>query len=146
MAKSAAGITTLAAKNLKVEGGKQYARIYDGAGLFLRCTKRGAKVWRFRFKNSEGKERWLTLGEFPAMTVKEARQEAGEYHNKVMQGIDPKLEMERKQIETQERGTFHEAALRWLDHSRHRLDGANLYHCQHLVGCRCKTHDRTPAH
>ena len=110
MARRSKGITEAAIRNLKAPEGKRPTRIYDSNGLFLFRTK-SRRVWKLRYK-LDGRERWLILGEYPAMGIRQARAEAGKIHNKLLAGIDPKLEAIAQKVVT-----FEEVALRWLAHS-----------------------------
>ncbi len=110
MARRARGITEAAIRNMRKPEGKRPARIYDGGGLFLYRTKK-RRVWKLRY-SWHGQERWLTLGEYPAMGLKAARVKAGCIHNGLLQGIDPKPEQPRAQATT-----FENVARRWLDHA-----------------------------
>ncbi len=62
MAKAAKGITAVAITNMKRPKKGRAARLYDGHGLFF---FRGVHkdVWKLRYKDSAGKEKWRTLGE-----------------------------------------------------------------------------------
>jgi integrase len=58
------------------------------AGLALRCTERGAKSFLV-ITNFHGKQRWVTLGRYPVLGLKEARDRAREVLAKVGRGEDP---------------------------------------------------------
>jgi integrase len=64
----------------------------DGGGLYLRVT-RGAdgslnRAWLYRFA-STGRERWMGLGAYPDVTLKEAREQADDARRLRRRGIDP---------------------------------------------------------
>ena len=64
----------------------------DGGGLYLRVT-RGAdgslnRAWLYRFA-SNGRERWMGLGAYPDVTLKEARERADDARRLRRRGIDP---------------------------------------------------------
>jgi integrase len=88
-------------KNLKPEPGKKVTRHYDGNGLFLFITDKGQKWWRFKFSFA-GKEGMLSLGTFPAVSLKDARQQATECKDMIKQGINPAEN--RKATKAAERG------------------------------------------
>lgn len=50
-------------------------RVSDGNGLYLRVYKSGRKAFQVRL-DEDGKTRWVTLGTFPDMPLKEARRAA----------------------------------------------------------------------
>ena len=47
-------------------------RLLDGNGLYLYVPVSGKKVWQLRYK-IDGKEKILTVGKYPLMTLQEAR-------------------------------------------------------------------------
>ncbi|MBO3639819.1 tyrosine-type recombinase/integrase [Acinetobacter soli] len=67
---------------------KDYS-LYDGHGLILFIRKSGSKVWRFKFKRSNGKDGLMTLGNFPALSLKAARDKRRELEELIANGIDP---------------------------------------------------------
>lgn len=56
--------------NLSAE--KNRYHITEGNGFCLRVSPKGTKTWFYRYKFG-GKEKWLTIGNFPVMGVAEAR-------------------------------------------------------------------------
>jgi len=107
-------LSATAIRNMKQPtSGERYTRRYDGGGLFAYIMKRGTRPWKLRYTDPAGKERWLTLGEFPAMTLEQARLAACEIRNKLAKGLDPKIEIRQ----AAELPNFQEAAQRWLDHA-----------------------------
>lgn len=70
-------------------------RYGDGAGLMLdvRADAAGqvnARNWTMRFTSpATGKARWMGLGQYPAVTLGDARQAAGEARKLISQGVDP---------------------------------------------------------
>jgi integrase len=69
-------------------------------GFILRHRTGGALVWLVRYQRN-GKPVWLTLGEYPAMTLDQAHEAHGEVRKQLAQGLDPKIERERLRIERQ---------------------------------------------
>lgn len=70
------------------------AWLWDGgtrgiSGLGLRVTPAGCKTFVFRYRNGHGTQRMMKLGRFPALTVDQARELAGECANAVAKGKDP---------------------------------------------------------
>ena len=64
----------------------------DGGGLYLRVTTGGDgslnRAWLYRFA-STGRERWMGLGAYPDVTLKEARERADDARRLRRQGVDP---------------------------------------------------------
>ena len=48
-------------------------KLYDEAGLFIQVTPSGGKWWRFKYRY-DGKEKLLSLGTFPDVSLADARQ------------------------------------------------------------------------
>jgi len=58
-------------------------------GLSLRITATDVRSWTFFYRDKTGRQKRLTLGRFPAVTLADARDLAKEARNKVAKGIDP---------------------------------------------------------
>jgi len=67
---------------------KDYS-LYDGHGLILFIRKSGSKVWRYKYKRVTGKDGLMTLGNFPALSLKAARDKRRELEGLLANGIDP---------------------------------------------------------
>ena len=76
-------------KAIKPTGKQQ--KIADGNGLVLLVMTNGSKVWRYRYRYN-GVEKMLSLGKYPAVTLKEARAERERVSGLLAQGIDPSTE------------------------------------------------------
>lgn len=66
-------------------------RLADGKGLFLQVTQAGGKWWRFRYFFG-GKEKMISFGTYPDISLAEARGRRHEARNQVANGIDPGTE------------------------------------------------------
>lgn len=75
----------------------QPGRYQDRHGLQLKVTPSGTKSWVFRYQMN-GKRHDMGLGQYPAVSLSEARKAAMELRVKITNGIDP-LE-ERKKVES----------------------------------------------
>ncbi len=76
---------------------KQY-RLADGNGLTLLVKPNGSKLWqhRYRFLN---KEKLLSLGQYPLVGIKEAREKCLEAKRLLSEGIDPSVQKQLDKIE-----------------------------------------------
>lgn len=63
-------------------------KLYDERGLFLIVTPVGGKWWRFRFK-FDGKEKLLSLGTYPDVSLKDARERRDEARKLLANGVNP---------------------------------------------------------
>jgi hypothetical protein len=67
---------------------KDYS-LYDGQGLILFVRKSGSKVWRYKYKRANGKDGLMTLGSYPALSLRAARDKRRSYEQLLVQDIDP---------------------------------------------------------
>lgn len=63
-------------------------KITDGDGLFLLVTPAGGKWWRFKYRFG-GKEKLLSLGTYPEVSLVDAREKRDAARKQVAAGIDP---------------------------------------------------------
>ena len=77
------------------------AKLFDGGGLYLEVTPAGGKIFRLKYR-IDGKEKTLTIGKYPTVSLVEARQAAENAHRMIAQGQDPSA---MKQQAKQERKT-----------------------------------------
>ncbi len=63
-------------------------KLTDGDGLFLLVTPPGGKWWRFKYR-FEGKEKLLSFGTYPEVSLADARQKRDTARKQVAAGVDP---------------------------------------------------------
>ena len=63
-------------------------KLFDGAGMFLLVMPDGARYWRLKYRFA-GKERALSLGVYPKVSIPEARLLREELRGLLADGIDP---------------------------------------------------------
>lgn len=68
--------------------GERY-EISEASGLALRVSPDGSKRWVWRYRGADGKQKRLTLGSYPAMSLSEARMALGAAQEKLARGGDP---------------------------------------------------------
>jgi len=91
---------------------KEY-KIFDGGGLFVMVTPSGGKLWHFKYRFDK-KEKKLTFGPYPTISLFEARQKRDEARNQLEHGIDPgAVRKAQKQAETEATETFEIIAREW---------------------------------
>ena len=61
---------------------------FDERGLFLFVTPAGGKLWRFKYRFA-GKEKLLTLGSYPDVSLASARNVRDETSKSVAADVDP---------------------------------------------------------
>lgn len=98
-------------------------------GLTFRCTPAGVKSWTFAYKarslNKEGKweskMRRMTLGEYPALGLSEARGAADERRKQLKAGTDPTAERDRERTAQAKPDTpFATICEMYVDHAKER--------------------------
>ena len=68
--------------------GAKPAKLFDERGLFLLVTPAGGKWWRLKYR-FDGKEKLLSLGTYPDVSLKDARERRDNARKKLADGIDP---------------------------------------------------------
>ncbi len=113
MARQVVPLTDTKIKNAKPKD-KNY-KLHDGKGLFIIISKSGGKWWRFKYKFP--KDKVISLGTYPEVGLKEARDKRDEYRKLVANGIDPKSFLENlKKANFATKNTFEFIANEWLIH------------------------------
>ena len=87
---------------------------FDGGGLFLFIPTSGSKLWRMAYR-FEGKSKLLSFGSYPALSLREAREQRDEAKKLLAQGIDPAAHKreEHKASLTAQRDSFQNIAREW---------------------------------
>lgn len=86
-------------------------KLSDGGGLFLLVNPSGSKYWRLKYRIN-GKEKLLSLGVYPQVSLKAAREKRDEIKAFIAQGIDPSIERKRS-VYDGEQETFEKVARQW---------------------------------
>ncbi|UUM20958.1 integrase arm-type DNA-binding domain-containing protein [Mycoavidus sp. SF9855] len=63
-------------------------KLFDGGGLFLWVSPKGAKIWRTAYR-IVGKQQTISFGPYPDVTLAEARAKRDELKAKLREGEDP---------------------------------------------------------
>ena len=101
-------LTDATLKNAKAKD-KPY-KLFDSGGLFVLVHSNGSKYWRFKYR-FEGKEKLLSLGKYPKVKLKEAREAHGKARELLEEGLDPSATYKNKTQLT----TFQAVAEQWLE-------------------------------
>jgi integrase len=86
-------------------------RVADERGLCIEVHPTGARYWRQRYSFG-GKDKMLSLGTYPDVSLIQARERRDEVRAQVAQGIDPSAE--RKAAKDADALTFEAIAREWL--------------------------------
>jgi integrase len=87
MPKTATPLNDTRIKALKPKE-KRYL-IADGGGLSLEVMTSGTKVWRYRYSLHTKQQPLVTIGDYPAISLQDARERARRYAEIVATGISP---------------------------------------------------------
>ena len=79
-------LTDTACKKAKPMGARM--RLYDTGGMYLEIAPAGGKWWRLKYRIAK-KEKLLSLGTYPEITLAEAREKRDEARKLLRDGIDP---------------------------------------------------------
>jgi integrase len=93
-------------------------KVYDEKGLFLLVKPNGARLWRFKYSHA-GAEKLLSLGAYPEVPLKRAREKRDEARSLVADAIDPSAK--RKAEKCAQAHTFAAIADEWLETKRATL-------------------------
>ncbi len=72
-------------------------KLHDEKGLFLIVRPTGGKLWRLKYRFA-GKEQQLTIGTYPEIALKEARERRDAARKVIAEGKDPSTEKKRDKI------------------------------------------------
>ncbi|MCK6432037.1 MAG: integrase arm-type DNA-binding domain-containing protein [Burkholderiaceae bacterium] len=111
----------------KAKPGDKARKMFDGGGLYLELQPSGARWWRLKYRLA-GKEKRLSLGVYPAVSLAEARRRREEARELVAQGVDPSEPRKAEKAEQQRErenmrraaeglpaiGSFEQVAREWL--------------------------------
>ncbi|MDL2279818.1 integrase arm-type DNA-binding domain-containing protein [Desulfovibrio sp. OttesenSCG-928-G11] len=79
-------LTDTAIRSAKPE--KKTQKLFDGGGLYLEVAPSGGKWWRLKYR-FEGREKRISLGVYPDISLKDARRRRDESKKLIARGIDP---------------------------------------------------------
>jgi integrase len=112
--------TTKPLTNTEVKQAKPKAKEYnlaDGQGLYLRAKPNGTKLWLYQYTKPFVRTRTnLSLGSYPALSLKDARKQAEQFNTLLAKDIDPKEERTRIDLESTQAhlNTFQVIADKWF--------------------------------
>lgn len=110
-------ISDIKVRNLKPSD-KPY-KVSDFEGLFVLVKVSGSKSWRFKYR-IDGKEKLLVIGDYPAVSLSQARQARDAAKAQLADGIDPnEAKQEEKRVRLEAKGqTFEKIGAAFLEKQR----------------------------
>ncbi len=90
-----------------LRAGEKPIKKADGEGLYIEVKPNGSKLWRMAYR-FEGKQKLLSFGKYPEVSLAKARQKRLEAKTLLADGVDPqaKKNEERKQAIAETQNTF----------------------------------------
>jgi len=93
-------------------------KLPDEKGLFLLISPNGGKWWRLKYRFG-GKEKLLSLGTYPEVSLADARERRSVARKLLAQGVDPGAARKEEQATSAEDArTFEVVALEWYEKQR----------------------------
>ncbi|HEY0179821.1 MAG TPA: integrase arm-type DNA-binding domain-containing protein [Dokdonella sp.] len=91
-------------------------RVADANGLAIEVRPTGSRLWRYRYRFA-GKASMLALGEYPAVSLADARTARDEARRLLDKGINPSQarRADERERRASARNTFKTVALEWID-------------------------------
>ena len=95
---------------------KKTVRLFDGRGLYLEIAPTGSRWWRFKYRFA-GKEKRISLGVYPDVGLKKARDRRDEMRKLVADGIDPSAARKQEKLMALDAAlnTFEAVAREWCE-------------------------------
>jgi len=91
-------------------------RLWDAGGLYLEVAPAGGKWWRFKYRFG-GKEKRLSLGTFPDVPIRDAREARDDARKLLAAGKDPSIERQtaKRQTKLAAANSFEAIAREWYE-------------------------------
>jgi hypothetical protein len=92
-----------------IQPGEKPLKLFDGGGLFLLVKPSGSRQWRLKYR-FDGKEKMISFGIYPGVSLSDARLQRSEARLLLDQGIDPSTvrKEEKAQLKASESAAFNE--------------------------------------
>ncbi|MBS0412457.1 MAG: integrase arm-type DNA-binding domain-containing protein [Proteobacteria bacterium] len=98
-------------------------KVSDEKGLYLQVTPSGGRLWRVKYRTQGGAEKKLSLGAYPAISLKDARELRDQARTLIAKGVDPaeKKRRERRSAKLTAENSFSAVAKAYIE--KNRRDG-----------------------
>ena len=102
--------------------------LFDGGGLIIRVKPSGKKIWYYNYVKPFTKKRTnIKLGDYPALTLEEARLKREQFNSLIKKGEDPMhLQLEEYFMEDTPR-TVKQATEKWLELKSSRVSKRHAF-------------------
>lgn len=102
------------------KAGTTELRLFDGGGLYLAVRPTGSKSWKLKYR-AQGLEKKLTLGPYPLMSLREAREARDKARLEVLAGTDPSAIKKAARRRSEIGETFEQIARSWHEGKKAKL-------------------------
>lgn len=94
-------------------------KLFDGGGLYVEVPPKGSKRWRLKYRFG-GKEKLISLGVYPQVGLKEARERRHEAKTLLADGVDPSENKKAQKASISERSSnsFEVVAREWISQQK----------------------------
>ncbi|ODN67832.1 tyrosine-type recombinase/integrase [Methylophaga muralis] len=110
-------LTDVKIKALKPKD-KLYA-VSDEKGLYLEVSTTGGKWWRFKYR-FDGKQKRLSVGTYPDVGLKQAREQRDQLRKQIANGVDPSDIRKAEKLSNAGQLSFEFVAREWHQKFKHR--------------------------
>jgi integrase len=119
--------------DIKLKSLKPKDKIYaltDEKGLSIEISPKGGRWWRFKYR-FDGKQKRLSLGVYPDVSLKQARERRDELRKQVADGIDPAQTRKIEKQSTGDQNSFEFVAREW--HNKFSADWSESHKSRTLI-------------
>ncbi len=109
-------LTATTIKNTKPTN--KTVKLFDGGGLFLEVTPKGGKRWRYKYY-FQGKEQLISLGIYPDISLKDARERHAAMRRLLANGINPSDTRKAEKASQAGAESFESIAREWHSKNLH---------------------------
>lgn len=93
-------------------------KVTDEKGLYLEVKPTGSKLWRFKYR-FDGKEKLLSVGIYPDVSLKQARTRRDDLRAQIANGIDPSAVRKADKQSKHAQDSFEGIAFEWHEKFKH---------------------------
>lgn len=93
--------------------GEKARKLTDGDGLYIFMTLTGSRLWRYDYR-FDGKRKTLSIGAYPGVTLREAREKRDGIRKMIRDGIDPSQAKQAQKASASGVDSFESIAREWF--------------------------------
>jgi integrase len=107
-----------------IKAAEKPQKVFDAKGLYLLVAPPNSPGWRLKFYLPPRKERLMSLGTYPEVSLKRAREKRDEARKLIADGVDPAATRQAKKLAQVE--TFEGIAAEWLELQRKKFTAKTM--------------------